>query len=214
MKKLNKLSLPLVVGSLLFTQSYALPSGGKFTHGTSGSININDKVMDIAGKGQNSVIQWGGGFNIANGETVNFKGNGYNYLNIVYGSKSSHIDGKLEGGTNNIFLINPNGIVVGKGGSINANRVFLSASSIGDKEMKEFASSGTVSPVIKPNTKGNIINLGHIGTKNGDIILVANYVTNFKGSDSSTLGSFSIEAQKGYYFTPYTNITYDSWRRA
>lgn len=28
MKKLNKLSLSLVVGSLLFTQSYALPSGG------------------------------------------------------------------------------------------------------------------------------------------------------------------------------------------
>ncbi|EOH6792898.1 filamentous hemagglutinin N-terminal domain-containing protein [Campylobacter jejuni] len=54
-----------------------------------------------------------------------------NYLNIVYGSKSSHIDGKLEGGSNNIFLINPNGIVVGKGGSISANRVFLSASSIG-----------------------------------------------------------------------------------
>lgn len=27
MKKLNKLSLSLVVGSLLFTQSYTLPSG-------------------------------------------------------------------------------------------------------------------------------------------------------------------------------------------
>ncbi|EKK0827741.1 TPA: filamentous hemagglutinin N-terminal domain-containing protein, partial [Campylobacter jejuni] len=114
MKKLNKLSLSLVVGSLLFTQSYALPSGGKFTHETSGTININDKVMNIAGKGQNSVIQWGGGFNIANGETVNFNGSGKNYLNIAYGSKSSHIDGKLEGGSNNIFLINPNGIVVGK----------------------------------------------------------------------------------------------------
>ncbi|HEF1151828.1 TPA: filamentous hemagglutinin N-terminal domain-containing protein, partial [Campylobacter jejuni] len=131
MKKLNKLSLSLVVGSLLFTQSYALPSGGKFTHGTSGSININDKVMNITGKGQNSVIQWGGGFNIASGETVNFNGSGKNYLNIAYGSKSSHIDGTLNGGSNNIFLINPNGIVVGKDGSINANRVFLSASSIG-----------------------------------------------------------------------------------
>ncbi|ECL2570995.1 filamentous hemagglutinin N-terminal domain-containing protein [Campylobacter jejuni] len=100
MKKLNKLSLSLVVGSLLFTQSYALPSGGKFTHGTSGSISVS------------------GGFNIASDETVNF-GQGktnQNYLNIVYGSKSSHIDGKLEGGSNNIFLINPNGIVVGKGG--------------------------------------------------------------------------------------------------
>lgn len=97
MKKLNKLSLSLVVGSLLFTQSYALPSGGKFTHGTSGSISVS------------------GGFNIASNETVNF-GQGktnQNYLNIVYGSKSSH---SLNSGSNNIFLINPNGIVVGKGG--------------------------------------------------------------------------------------------------
>ncbi|EAK8799088.1 filamentous hemagglutinin N-terminal domain-containing protein [Campylobacter jejuni] len=208
MKKLNKLSLSLVVGSLLFTQSYALPSGGKFTHGTSGTININDKVMDITGKGQNSVIQWGGGFNINKGETVNFKGSGYNYLNIVYGSKSSHIDGKLEGGSNNIFLINPNGIVVGKGGSISANKVFLSASSIGDKEMQEFAETperqvANISPVIKQNM-GNIINLGHIGAQNSDIILVADRVTNFKGSDSSTLGSFSIATTK-YQFIPYTN---------
>lgn len=65
MKKLNKLSLSLVVGSLLFTQSYALPSGG---------------------------ISVSGGFNIASDETVNFRQGktNQNYLNIVYGSKSSH----------------------------------------------------------------------------------------------------------------------------
>ncbi|MCW1667855.1 hypothetical protein OLT14_00040, partial [Campylobacter jejuni] len=68
MKKLNKLSLSLVVGSLLFTQSYALPSGGKFTHGTSGSISVSGGTMNISGSKTNSVIQWGGGFNIANGE--------------------------------------------------------------------------------------------------------------------------------------------------
>ncbi|EOE6610520.1 filamentous hemagglutinin N-terminal domain-containing protein [Campylobacter jejuni] len=179
MKKLNKLSLSLVVGSLLFTQSYALPSGGKFTHGTSGSISVSGGTMNISGSKANSVIQWGGGFNIASGETVNFKGNGKNYLNIAYGSKSSHIDGKLEGGSNNIFLINPNGIVVGKGGSINANKVFLSASSIGDKEMKEFATSGTVSPVIKPNTKGNIINLGTISVYDR-VVMAGNQVSNIK----------------------------------
>ncbi|EAL8916104.1 filamentous hemagglutinin N-terminal domain-containing protein [Campylobacter jejuni] len=177
--KNNKIILSIVVSSLLFSQSYALPSGGKFTHGTSGSINVNGNTMNITGNKVNSVIQWGGGFNIAKGETVNFKGNGKNYLNIAYGSKSSHIDGKLEGGSNNIFLINPNGIVVGKGGSINANKVFLSASSIGDKEMKEFATSGTVSPVIKPNTKGNIINLGTISVYDR-VVMAGNQVSNIK----------------------------------
>ncbi|HHS6605360.1 TPA: hypothetical protein ACTN59_001557 [Campylobacter jejuni] len=48
--------------------------------------------MNISGSKTNSAIQWGGGFNIASGETVNF-GQGktnQNYLNIAYGSKSSH----------------------------------------------------------------------------------------------------------------------------
>ncbi|EAI4352474.1 filamentous hemagglutinin N-terminal domain-containing protein [Campylobacter jejuni] len=183
MKKLNKLSLSLVVGSLLFTQSYALPSGGKFTHGTSGSISSSNGIMNITGNKQNSVIQWGGGFNIASGETVNFKGNGKNYLNIAYGSKSSHIDGKLEGGSNNIFLINPNGIVVGKGGSINANKVFLSTLALDNAKMKEFAetkegeaASILYSPVIKP-TKGNIINLGTI--KSNHIGIIAHQYSDF-----------------------------------
>ncbi|VEI93246.1 filamentous hemagglutinin N-terminal domain-containing protein [Campylobacter jejuni] len=214
MKKLNKLSLSLVVGSLLFTQSYALPSGGKFTHGTSGSISVSGGTMNISGSKTNSVIQWGGGFNIANGETVNFKGNGYNYLNIVYGSKSSHIDGTLEGGTNNIFLINPNGIVVGKDGSINANRVFLSASSIGDKEMKEFAKDGkisafegnpltTASPVIKSNA-GNVINLGTI-TAGERVVMVGNQVSNMKYG-SADYGKFIFTNKKEQSNTVYLDV--------
>ncbi|EJT2947094.1 filamentous hemagglutinin N-terminal domain-containing protein [Campylobacter jejuni] len=214
MKKLNKLSLSLVVGSLLFTQSYALPSGGKFTHETSGSISVSGGTMNISGSKTNSVIQWGGGFNIANGETVNFKGNGYNYLNIVYGSKSSHIDGTLEGGTNNIFLINPNGIVVGKDGSINANRVFLSASSIGDKEMKEFAKDGkisafegnpltTASPVIKSNA-GNVINLGTI-TAGERVVMVGNQVSNMKYG-STDYGKFIFTNKKEQSNTVYLDV--------
>lgn len=214
MKKLNKLSLSLVVGSLLFTQSYALPSGGKFTHGTSGSISVSGGTMNISGSKTNSVIQQGGGFNIANGETVNFKGNGYNYLNIVYGSKSSHIDGTLEGGTNNIFLINPNGIVVGKDGSINANRVFLSASSIGDKEMKEFAKDGkisafegnpltTASPVIKSNA-GNVINLGTI-TAGERVVMVGNQVSNMKYG-STDYGKFIFTNKKEQSNTVYLDV--------
>ncbi|EMY7186044.1 filamentous hemagglutinin N-terminal domain-containing protein [Campylobacter jejuni] len=214
MKKLNKLSLSLVVGSLLFTQSYALPSGGKFTHGTSGSISVSGGTMNISGSKTNSVIQWGGGFNIANGETVNFKGNGYNYLNIVYGSKSSHIDGTLEGGTNNIFLINPNGIVVDKDGSINANRVFLSASSIGDKEMKEFAKDGkisafegnpltTASPVIKSNA-GNVINLGTI-TAGERVVMVGNQVSNMKYG-STDYGKFIFTNKKEQSNTVYLDV--------
>lgn len=147
-------------------------------------------IIDITGNKQNSVIQWSGGFNIASGETVNF-GQGktnQNYLNIVYGSKSSHIDGILNGGNNNIFLINPNDIVVGKGGSTSANRVHLSTSSVSNGDMQRFANGtsdtdtifglGTsLSPVIKPNM-GNIINLGIIEDKS-KVTLLGNKVANY-----------------------------------
>ncbi|HEC1774062.1 TPA: hemagglutination protein, partial [Campylobacter lari] len=58
MKKLaNHIILSGITVSMLFSPLMALPSGGKFTHGTSGTININGNNMDIMGKGQNSVIQ-------------------------------------------------------------------------------------------------------------------------------------------------------------
>ncbi|EAJ2239276.1 filamentous hemagglutinin N-terminal domain-containing protein [Campylobacter jejuni] len=136
--KNNKIVLSIVVSSLLFSQSYALPSGGKFTHGTSGTINVNGNTMNITGNKVNSVIQWGGGFNIAKSETVNF-GQGktnQNYLNIAYGTKSSTIDGLLNATGNNVYLINPNGVVIGKSGTINANKFGVSTSSIDSKAMQ------------------------------------------------------------------------------
>ncbi|HED8268845.1 TPA: filamentous hemagglutinin N-terminal domain-containing protein, partial [Campylobacter jejuni] len=177
--KNNKIILSIVVSSLLFSQSYALPSGGKFTHGTSGSINVNGNTMNITGNKVNSVIQWGGGFNIASGETVNF-GQGktnQNYLNIAYGTKSSTIDGLLNATGNNVYLINPNGVVIGKSGTINANKFGVSTSSIDSKAMQEFADNANnpvFSPVFKPNNKGNVINMGNINAN--DVLIIGNEV--------------------------------------
>ncbi|EPS9001932.1 beta strand repeat-containing protein [Campylobacter jejuni] len=189
--KNNKIVLSIVVSSLLFSQSYALPSGGKFTHGTSGSISVNGNTMNITGNKVNSVIQWGGGFNIAKGETVNFNGSGKNYLNIAYGSKSSTIDGLLNTTGNNVYLINPNGVVIGKSGTINANKFGVSTSSIDSKAMQEFADNANnpvFSPVFKPNNKGNVINMGNINAK--DVLIIGNEVGNI---GSNGVGNFNLQ---------------------
>ncbi|MBT0822695.1 filamentous hemagglutinin N-terminal domain-containing protein, partial [Campylobacter lari] len=179
MKKLaNHIILSGVTVSMLFSPLMALPSGGKFTHGTSGSISIdktnpNKPIMNVSGNGANSVIQWGGGFNIANGEKVNFGNNNFkgqqNYLNIAHGTNKSTIAGILEAGNNNVFLINPNGVIITKTGIINANRFVASTSSMDSKSMQEFADGklayNTFSPVFKPNG-GNVVNMGSINAKN------------------------------------------------
>ncbi|MCR8678205.1 two-partner secretion domain-containing protein, partial [Campylobacter sp. S4:11] len=119
MKKLaNHIILSGITVSMLFSPLMALPSGGKFTHGTSGTITSGNGHMQINGNGTNSVIQWGGGFNIADGEKVNFGGKDKNYLNIAHGTSKSMIEGILNAGGNNVFLINPNGVIITKTGGI------------------------------------------------------------------------------------------------
>ncbi|AJC84853.1 hemagglutinin domain-containing protein [Campylobacter peloridis LMG 23910] len=181
-KKLtNHILLSSIVASLLFSPAFALPSGGKFTHGTSGTINVSGNNMHINGNKVNSVIQWGGGFNINKGESVNFGGNSKNYLNIAHGTNKSTIAGVLNASGNNVFLINPNGVIITKTGNINANRFVASTSSMDSKAMQEFANMKTFndglafSPVFKPNPKGgNVINMGNINAN--DVTLQGNKV--------------------------------------
>uniref|UniRef100_UPI001116FBB2 two-partner secretion domain-containing protein n=1 Tax=Campylobacter armoricus TaxID=2505970 RepID=UPI001116FBB2 len=180
-KKLSKqILLSNIVASLLFSSTFALPSGGKFTHNTSGNIITNGNNMHINGNGTNSVIQWGGGFSIGKGESVNFNGNNKNYLNIAHGTSKSTIDGLLNANGNNVFLINPNGVIITKNGTINANRFVASTSSMDNAAMQRFANMSnfndglTFSPVFKPNKLGNVINMGNINANK--VLLIGNKV--------------------------------------
>ncbi|WP_144744973.1 two-partner secretion domain-containing protein, partial [Campylobacter jejuni] len=97
-----------------------------------------------------------------------------------YGTKSSTIDGLLNATGNNVYLINPNGVVIGKSGTINANKFGVSTSSMSNDEMSKFATSTfespAFSPVFKPNNKGNVINMGNINAK--DVLIIGNEVGN------------------------------------
>ncbi|MCV3383744.1 filamentous hemagglutinin N-terminal domain-containing protein, partial [Campylobacter sp. IFREMER_LSEM_CL292] len=72
------------------------------------------------------------------------------------------IEGLLNAKGNNVFLINPNGVIITKTGTINANRFVASTSSLNENDYKNFFSKGAAfSPVFKPNPKGgNVINMG------------------------------------------------------
>lgn len=170
-----------------------MPSGGKFVNGT-GSIATNGNKMDIAGNNKNNVIAWGGGFNIGKEASVNFTTNQKNYLNLDYTNKASQILGKLNGGTNNIYLVNPSGVLIGKDASINANKFGVSTSPFDNNAIQTFSNSGSFSPVFSAN-KGDIVNMGTISAN--EIVLVGNRVTNVgnyvdeKGKKQVAFGSFN-----------------------
>lgn len=94
--------------------AYALPSQGGLDNSKAANITVTGNQMNISGLGHNNVINWAS-FSVANGETVKFNNN--NYLNLVYGSDISRIYGTISGG-NVVMLVNPNGIIFGRGAKL------------------------------------------------------------------------------------------------
>ncbi|OCR17775.1 filamentous hemagglutinin N-terminal domain-containing protein, partial [Helicobacter pullorum] len=211
-KTISKIGIS-IIASVLLSQNLvaanlpknALPSGGKFVGGSSGSIKVkvNDKVMNITGNNTNHIIAWGGGFNIGKDAEVNFNtshGRQASFLNLDYTNKASQILGKLNGNNHNIYLVNPSGVLIEQGASVNANRFVASTSSL-DKALKDFTKNApddknvaTFSPVFSPNeVRGNIVNMGNITA--GNIILVGKEVRNrtyVNGGDrNGVLGNFN-----------------------
>ena len=148
--------------------------------------------MNIIGNNKNHIIAWGGGFNINKGESVNFLGNNKSYLNLDYTNKASQILGNLNGNGNNIYLVNPSGVLIGQNASINANK-FVASNIIDDITLNNFKNKvndtnaiTTFSPVFKPN-KGNIVNLGTIKANNG-ITLIGDTIDIRGGKIENTKG--------------------------
>ena len=155
----RRLALSLIIGGMFVSSAYALPQGGAVVGGGSnGNIGGSGNVMDITGTGSNNVaIKWEQ-FNIANGETVNFK-NMANVLNYVTGNTKSEIYGTLNGQNVNVFLLNPNGILFGKGAAVNVGSLHASTGKMTDAAINGF--NGT--PAIDlSSVTADVLNLGAI----------------------------------------------------
>ena len=185
----RRLALSLIIGGMFVSSAYALPQGGAVVGGGSnGNIGGSGNVMEITGTGSNNVaIKWEQ-FNIANGETVNFK-NMANVLNYVTGNTKSEIYGALNGQNVNVFLLNPNGILFGKGAAVNVGSLYASTGKMTDAAINGF--NGT--PAIDlSSVTADVLNLGAIRAdaadikkQNGDAIAAAdqaNYILKAEGT--------------------------------
>lgn len=154
----KRLALSLIIGGMFVSSAYALPQGGAVVGSSGGNIGGSGNVMDITGTGSNNVaIKWEQ-FNIANGETVNFK-NMANVLNYVTGNTKSEIYGALNGQGVNVFLLNPNGILFGKGAAVNVGSLHASTGKMTDAAINGF--NGT--PAIDlSSVTADVLNLGVI----------------------------------------------------
>ncbi|PRM87726.1 hypothetical protein CJ671_09815 [Aliarcobacter cryaerophilus] len=166
--------ISLVVSSFLAstTLTFAAPSGGVVTSG-SANISQNGKVTDITQSTQKASINWNK-FNIASDETVNFKqpNSSSITLNRVVGNEKSIINGALNA-NGQVWIINSNGVLFGKGASINTSGLLATTKDISDADFQ----AGNYK--FTGNSNESVINLGTIDVVNGgSVILAANEVKN------------------------------------
>ena len=96
-----------------------LPTGGTVVHGDVG-IARSGRAMDITQGSSSAIVDWRG-FSIGADArvTIHQPGADARMLNRVTGQTTSAIHGRLDA-TGQVFLINPNGIVIGPGGRVTA----------------------------------------------------------------------------------------------
>lgn len=150
----------------------ANPSGGIVVHG---DVHLSGagSVLTVRQDSTSAIINWAD-FSVARGETTRFvqPGRDSAVLNRVTGGNPSEIHGAIRG-NGNVFLINPNGILVGPGGSVDAHGVVLSTL---DLEDGEFLAKGDL--VFKGASEAGVTNLGRVQGIGGDVFLIGRTVTN------------------------------------
>ena len=150
----------------------ALPEGMQVNSGDVSSSRTANQL--IINNSPGTIIDWKS-FSINAGELAVFNQKNANssVLNRVIGNELSKIYGELRS-NGKVYLINPNGIVVGPSGQINTAAFFASTHDI---DNQDFLDGGSLLFKDREN-KGAIVNLGKISATDGDVFLIASEVRN------------------------------------
>ncbi|MGC8541843.1 MAG: beta strand repeat-containing protein, partial [Phycisphaerae bacterium] len=193
----NKLILGIIAASALTADPIlagTLPVGGKFSAGT-GNISTSGRNITIDQSTRYGIINWKG-FSIGNGNTVEFNNGSGATLNRVTGVNISNIDGML-GATGSVYLINPNGVVIGPGGKVLTNGDFIAATR--DVSNQNFLQGDTLT--FSGTSSGTVVNEGKITSTNGAVILIGQAVVN-SGSVSAVNGTVGLAAGNSVLLQP------------
>ncbi|PTX99881.1 hypothetical protein DB346_18910 [Verrucomicrobia bacterium LW23] len=150
----------------------ANPTGESVVAGQ-GTFDRNGSTLTVTQGSDRMIVNWQG-FSINPWETTRFIQPGVNSaaLNRVTGGDPSSIMGALQA-NGNIFLINPNGIVVGAGARIDVGGFLASTLDIADEQ---FMAGGQMN--FLGNSAASVKNFGVINASNGDVILIGQEVEN------------------------------------
>ncbi|CAB3702271.1 two-partner secretion domain-containing protein [Trinickia soli] len=173
--------------SISHAQAGSLPAGGHFIAG-SGSIATSGPTLTVNQSSSRGVVDWTS-FSIASGNHVVFDNGAGATLNRVTGTSASTLLGTLSA-TGSVYLINPQGVVIGSSGVISTGGRFVGSTL--DTSNAAFMQGAALT--FAGNSNARIVNFGKIGSSGGDVVLIArNEVANM-GSISAPKGTAELAA--------------------
>lgn len=192
MKKWLEIS---ILSLMCFHTLQAKPSGVDIKHGKI-SLHHHEENLHINQHTKYAIIHWKD-FSINEGELTEFhlENSGGATLNRVTGSQMSKLMGTLRS-NGKVYLINPNGILVGPKGVIETTGTVLSTLDLSDSAFLEDRELW-----FKGDSHEGIVNLGRIETLTGDIFLLAAKVQN-DGTLQAPQGTVGLASANEIYLMP------------
>lgn len=182
-----KIGLTLLISASLSFSAFANPQGANIRHGNIRFDSRGD-FLRVIQQGDRGIIDWNS-FSIDSGQTTRFVHDNSRSatLNRVTGSGVSRIDGQLLA-NGRVFLLNSNGIVIGRDGVVDVAGFTASTLDLSDEQF--LAGSDLV---FQGNSQAAVINLGSVSASDGDIFLIASQVKN-SGSLTAANGTVGLAA--------------------
>ncbi|EEH8383483.1 filamentous hemagglutinin N-terminal domain-containing protein, partial [Salmonella enterica subsp. enterica serovar Montevideo] len=168
-----------------------LPTGGQIVGGQ-GSISTSGSQMTIHQQTQNMATNWHS-FDIGKNNTVQFvqPDSSAVALNRVTGASGSQIMGTLKA-NGQVFILNPNGVLFGKGARVNVGGLVASTKNISPADfMKgQYTLSGSGNPGAQ------VVNQGSLTTSKGGYIVLAGERVSNSGTVTTPSGKTVLAAGK------------------
>ena len=163
----------------------ANPSGGTVVGGAA-TISTGPGQVTVRQGSDRAVVNWGS-FSIRQGETTTFvqPSSRSAVLNRVTGGGASQLDGNLNA-NGQVYLVNRNGVVVGKTGRVNTGGFTASTHDVADAQ---FMKGGDLT--FSGNSNAKVVNYGKIRAADGDVTLIARQVENY-GKISAKKGQVTL----------------------
>jgi len=178
---------------LVATGAHALPTGANIASGKADILTSGDgKAMSVNQHTDKLITNWQD-FSIAGGERVSFyqPSNKSIALNRVIGQNGSDIQGQLEA-NGKVFLVNPNGVVFGKGAQVNVGGLVASTQNVSDEDFL----AGNYRFAGK--SQGSVINEGRItAAEGGSVALLGAQVSN-RGTIQAKMGRVALGAGNAF----------------